>query len=577
MTTKEIKYISHAKLQGIFEQLLEGIALIDAETLKITCCNPAFYKMFDYSLADVLQLNLPELHLEDDWTRVSTEYKQFLHEINYVAINTRFKRRDDTSFYADVTTTPLMVEERLYWLFVVRDSNQRDQEHKISCMLSDLKYRVLFENSSDALMLFKPPSWHFFEANQSALDLFGVPTLDAFIKLGPWDISPLHQPDGELSADKAQKMIKTAMQKGTHSFTWHHITTQNHTFYADVLLTKIELGDEAFLQASVRNITERYQLARLEAEMRVMSESEEKFRLISENAHDAIVMMDADKCISFWNTAAERLFGYTKAEVIGQEMHPLLAPEANDAFKLGFERFQQTGTGAVINKVLELKAHSKDGSILDVEVTVSPICINGFWSALGIFRDITEHKIVEEKIRQMALYDQLTDLPNRRLLHDRLKQAMDICDRSKRYGAVMFIDLDAFKAINDLHGHDMGDLLLKEVGVRITSCLRKTDTVARFGGDEFVVLLCDLAENKQESLVQVNEVAEKICVSLAKKYEFYKTYLVEYSCSASIGATVFSNHDYSAENLLKWADRAMYAAKNNGGNQVSLIIPPVDV
>ena len=298
MTTKEIKYISHAKLQGIFEQLLEGIALIDAETLKITCCNPAFYKMFDYSLADVLQLNLPELHLEDDWTRVSTEYKQFLHEINYVAINTRFKRRDDTSFYADVTTTPLMVEERLYWLFVVRDSNQRDQEHKISCMLSDLKYRVLFENSSDALMLFKPPSWHFFEANQSALDLFGLPTLDAFIKLGPWDISPLHQPDGELSADKAQKMIKTAMQKGTHSFTWHHITTQNHTFYADVLLTKIELGDEAFLQASVRNITERYQLARLEAEMRVMSESEEKFRLISENAHDAIVMMDADKCIS---------------------------------------------------------------------------------------------------------------------------------------------------------------------------------------------------------------------------------------------------------------------------------------
>ena len=298
MTTKEIKYISHAKLQGIFEQLLEGIALIDAETLKITCCNPAFYKMFDYSLADVLQLNLPELHLEDDWTRVSTEYKQFLHEINYVAINTRFKRRDDTPFYADVTTTPLMVEERLYWLFVVRDSNQRNQEQKVSCMLSDLKYRVLFENSSDALMLFKPPSWHFFEANQSALDLFGLPTLDAFIKLGPWDISPLHQPDGELSADKAQKMIKTAMQKGTHSFTWHHITTQNHTFYADVLLTKIELGDEAFLQASVRNITERYQLARLEAEMRVMSESEEKFRLISENAHDAIVMMDADKCIS---------------------------------------------------------------------------------------------------------------------------------------------------------------------------------------------------------------------------------------------------------------------------------------
>ena len=577
MTTKEIKYISRAKLQGIFEQLLDGIALIDAETLKITCCNPAFYKMFDYSLADVLQLNIPELHLDDDWMRVSTEYKQFLHEINYVAINTRFKRRDDTAFYADVTTTTLMVEERLYWLFVVRDSNQRNQEQKISCLLSDLKYRVLFENSSDALMLFKPPSWRFFEANQSALDLFGVPTLDAFIKLGPWDISPLHQPDGELSADKAQKMIEIAMQKGTHSFTWQHITTQNHTFYADVLLTKIELGDEAFLQASVRNITERYQLARLEAEMRVMSESEEKFRRISENAHDAIVMMGSDKCISFWNNAAEHMFGYTQAEAIGQEMHPLLAPEANESFKLGFERFQQTGTGAVINKVLELKALCKNGTLLDVEITVSPLRINGTWSALGIFRDITEHKIVEEKIRQMALYDQLTELPNRRLLNDRLEQAMETCDRSHRYGAVMFVDLDDFKAINDLHGHNMGDLLLKEVSARIMDCLRKTDTVARFGGDEFVVVLCDLAEDKQESLAQLNVITEKMRAVLAHQYQLYQQYQLDYVCTASIGATVFSNHDYSAENLLKWADRAMYQAKKQGGNQVSLIIPPVDV
>ena len=335
---------------------------------------------------------------------------------------------------------------------------------------SDLIYRILFENSSDALMLFNPPSWRFFDANKVALKLFGVSTIDKFITLSPWDISPSYQPDAKLSEQKAQRMINIAMQRGSYSFVWQHKTTQDQKFYADVSLTKMELNNEVFLQASVRNIKERYQLARLEAEMLVMSESEEKFRLISENAYDAIVVMGSDKCISFWNAAAERMFGYTKAEVIGQEMHPLLAPDANASFELGFEHFQQTGTGAVINKVVELKARRKNGISLYAEVTISPMHINGSWTALGIFRDITEHKILEEKIHQMALYDDLTGLPNRRLLNDRLEQAMETCDRSKRYCAMMFIDLDGFKVINDLHGHDLGDLVLKEVGVRIQYC-----------------------------------------------------------------------------------------------------------
>ena len=256
--------------------------------------------------------------------------------------------------------------------------NRNTKAQKLYCLLNDTKYRVLFENSSDALMLFKPPAWHFFEVNKAALDLFEVPSLEAFCELGPWDVSPLYQSDGELSSKKAQRMINMAMQKGSHSFTWQHKTTRNHEFYADVLLTKVELNDEVFLQASVRNITELYKLARLETEMQIMSESEEKFRKISETAYDAIVMMGPDKCISFWNAAAERMFGYTTAEAVGREMHPLLAPQANEAFHLGFDHFQRTGTGPVINKVLQLTARCKNGSTLDVEITVSPLKINGF-------------------------------------------------------------------------------------------------------------------------------------------------------------------------------------------------------
>jgi diguanylate cyclase (GGDEF)-like protein/PAS domain S-box-containing protein len=300
-----------------------------------------------------------------------------------------------------------------------------------------------------------------------------------------------------------------------------------------------------------------------------LTESEEKFRKISEKAHDAIVMMGPDKCISFWNAAAERMFGYTTAEALGREMHPLLAPHANESFNLGFEHFQRTGTGPVINKVLQLTARCKNGSTLDVEITVSPLRINGLWNALGIFRDITEHKAAEDKIHQMALYDELTQLPNRRLLIDRLEQAMEVSKRSQRFGAVLFVDLDLFKTINDVHGHDVGDLLLKEVGDRISACLRKTDTVARFGGDEFVVVLSELAENESESVALINSLAENIRESLSRRHQLHKKN-VDFFCTASIGATLFGEQDANVDVLLKCADRAMYQAKKQGGNQVSL-------
>jgi diguanylate cyclase (GGDEF)-like protein len=191
-----------------------------------------------------------------------------------------------------------------------------------------------------------------------------------------------------------------------------------------------------------------------------------------------------------------------------------------------------------------------------------------------VSRDITERMKYDEEIRNLAFYDTLTKLPNRRLLNDRLDQAMAASKRSGRYGALIFLDLDNFKPLNDMYGHNIGDLLLIEVARRINSCVREVDTVARFGGDEFVVVLSELDVDKTESTTQASIVAEKIHAALAEPYVFKiqpegkAETTIKYHCTSSIGVVLFIDHEASSEDILKWADMAMYQAKEAGRNLI---------
>ena len=191
----------------------------------------------------------------------------------------------------------------------------------------------------------------------------------------------------------------------------------------------------------------------------------------------------------------------------------------------------------------------------------------------------SERKLMADKMRELAYYDSLTDLPNRRMLNDRLKQAFSFSKRLGWCGALMFIDLDNFKPLNDLYGHATGDLLLIEVAQRLTHCLRETDTIARFGGDEFVVLLTSLDKDKVTARDHAMLVAEKIRVTLAASYLLIlpgggKMKPITHCCSASIGIVMFFNHENSQEELLKLADMAMYQAKLAGRNQIRMSEKP---
>jgi len=180
----------------------------------------------------------------------------------------------------------------------------------------------------------------------------------------------------------------------------------------------------------------------------------------------------------------------------------------------------------------------------------------------------------EVQVRQLAFYDPLTSLPNRRLLSDRLSQTMAASKRSGSYCALLFLDLDNFKPLNDQHGHRVGDLLLIEVAERIRSCIREIDTVARLGGDEFVMVISDIGEDKPQSISQANVVAEKIRSLLAEPYRLKVAHqgkqeqIVEHHCSVSIGIALFLNHEVSENDLLACADKAMYQAKMAGRNSI---------
>lgn len=250
-------------------------------------------------------------------------------------------------------------------------------------------------------------------------------------------------------------------------------------------------------------------------------------------------------------------------------VHPEDISEAQKIWQIDF------GKKSAHDHHFRLKRH--DGIYRDFYCRVTPIKDeNGKLLYLqGHHLDITDRKKLEDEVRQLAFYDALTKLPNRRLLKDRLSQTMASSKRNGRYCALMFLDLDNFKPINDTYGHAFGDALLLEVAERIKSCVRQIDTVARFGGDEFIILLNTLAADKEKSVQQASRIAEKVRKALLMPYLLSlntgdtKTE-IKHLCSASIGVVVFINHESNEDEILKRADDAMYAAKSAGRNQIQL-------
>lgn len=320
--------------------------------------------------------------------------------------------------------------------------------------------------------------------------------------------------------------------------------------------------------------------ALVEERTRALHESEALYRLLTEDTMDVLWKTDSNFFITYISPADERLRGYKAEEIIGRHVFELFTDEGiaivTEAMRKRREA-EQAGTRLGF-LTFEAPHRCKDGRMLWGEVFSKPerdSCgtITGYH---GITREITERKQMQDQVRELAFYDTLTNLPNRRMLTDRLGQALAASKRSGCYGALMFVDLDNFKALNDKHGHFVGDLLLIEAAKRLKRCVREMDTVARFGGDEFVVMLGELNTDKEKSTLRAEVVAEKIRRALSGAYllklqrQGKASATVEHHCTASIGVVLFVENEASQDEILKWADKAMYKAKEAGRNAIRM-------
>ncbi len=300
---------------------------------------------------------------------------------------------------------------------------------------------------------------------------------------------------------------------------------------------------------------------------RSLRDSEEKFAAAFHSSPNLIAITRmSDGTIVEVNDGYTQMLGYSRSESIGKttaELSIWANKFDRDIFVEKLERYGQVSD-------FETTLRRKDGEVITVIDFAKSITLHGEVYILSVAHDITGRKEAEQEIERLAFQDPLTMLPNRRLLLDRLHQALVAGGRSQHRGALLFIDLDNFKVLNDTLGHDAGDQLLVEVAQRLTTCVREGDTVSRIGGDEFMLMLSDLGDNNLEAVAQIKVVGEKIMAVLNRPYMISGH---EHHSTPSVGVTLFSGGKSAVDELMKQADIAMYQAKSEGRNTLRFFDP----
>ena len=461
-----------------------------------------------------------------------------------------------------VAVTSLMLHGLIRGLVEqARDSMRREQE---VLRESEQNFRSFFEKNSSMMCLLDPAGGQVIDANASALAFYGLSKAE-ITRLWFGDID-------RLPRDQLATLMSCSATSESNSFVVPHRVASGEVRSVEVHPTAIEREGRSLALVIIHDITDR---KRAEDALR---ESEERLRLALAAANQG--WFDADLVSGTINVAPEyaRMLGYEPGEFVSSVS--IVPTQAHPDDRERVAAFFAAGNDNGVPHAIEFRRQTKSGGwlwIRSVGKVIERDPDNRARRMIGITTDITERKQMEEHIHQLAFFYSLTRLPNRRLFEDRLNQAMALSRRTGCYCTLMFADLDNFKPLNDQHGHEAGDLLLVEVADRLRSCVRGIDTVARFGGDEFVIVISELDTEKSESTRQALLVAEKILAALAAPYVIKFANpgngeeTVEHRCTVSIGLTLFTNHEASPAKILKVADMAMYQAKEAGRNRARFL------
>jgi len=461
-------------------------------------------------------------------------------------------KKDGSEFDVEISLSPIETEQGRLFASALRDITER-KKMEDALRTSEERFRLM-ANTSPAMIWITDAVGQTTFVNETWLKFTGL-TLERAITQAGW-LELIHPEDksGVLSAYYKNvhdhKSIMTEYRMRREQGDWRWILDQGVPLYD-------ENGEFCGYVGSAIDITDRKQA---EADFRIAATAFE--------SQEAMVITDANAVILRVNKTFIDSTGYSAEEAVGRKISILKSGRHDERFYTEmWECLDRTGTwqGEVWDK-------RKNGEIYPKWLTITAVKDEkgDVTHYVGTHIDISDRKAAEEEIKNLAFYDPLTRLPNRRLLRDRLHQALANHARKQMFGALLFIDLDNFKTLNDTLGHDKGDCLLQQVANRLTASVRECDTVARLGGDEFVLMLKELGQKSAEAAIQAEIIGEKILAALNQTYRFDG---YEHHSTPSIGATLFCDQETTIDELLKQADIAMYQAKAAGRNTMRFFDP----
>lgn len=526
--------------QALMQNSMEGVHILDIDG-NVLEVNDAFCNMLGYTREEVLRLNVADWDRQFSAEELRERIRGFIGKSGI--FETVHRRKDGSLVDVEICTNGVEFGGECYLFASSRDITARKNMQSVL-----QRYKLVLETTHDGFWL-TDMQGNLLEANKAYADISGY-TVDELARM---HISQLEAQ--EKSLDEVKAHIARIVEQGYDVFETRHRHKDGHEI--DIEVSTTFMRDTRQFVVFSRDISERKQA---EQELRVAAAAFE--------THDAILVTDAQSNIIRVNRAFTEITGFSAAEVVGSNPSIMSSGRQDKAFYAAmWQHLLMHGSWAG-----EIWDRRKSGEVYPKWMTITAVKNERGETTqyVAIFSDISARKQAEEEIRNLAFYDALTKLPNRRLLLDRFRLALSVSARSQNYGAVLFLDMDKFKTLNDTLGHNYGDMMLVEVARRIQSCVREMDTVARLGGDEFVVLLEEIDGQAESASQKVAQVAEKIRLALSARYCLDTS---EYHSSPSIGVCLYRGNGESVDNLLKYADMAMYQAKDSGRNAVRFFDP----
>ncbi len=530
---------SEERFRRLSEATFEGIAVhIDGLILE---CNPALAAMFGYEPEELLGRSILDLAAPESREAVRQQANSGA-EIPYEATGLR---KDGTRFTGELRGRAIPYRGRTARVTTIQDVTERRQAEG-ALKKSEQRYRTLFERNLAGVYR-TTLEGRILDCNDSFARILGYASREEVLAHNAWEFYFDHSDrSGWLRRLQATRSVVNREQRLRRRDGTPVWVLENEN------LVVAEGGDVEVIEGTLIDITERKQTEE------ALRESERRLRDLLENVRLASVLLDAQGRITFCNDYLLELTGYTKEELLDKNWFDLLVPPAQrEAARQSFERHLASGEispheeNEIVTRRGELRLLTWNNTALrDARGAITGT------ASLGI--DVTESKRAEKEIERLAYHDALTGLPNRLRFEDRLDLALSLAQRHDYMVALLFLDLDRFKVINDSLGHKMGDLLLRKVAERFQGMIRDTDTLARLGGDEFIWLL-----SKVRSPQSAARVADKVLEL------FQQPFLLggrEVYVTASIGISIYPEHGANAEALVKNADIAMYRAKQSGRN-----------